>query len=121
MQMQPIEGITPGELWTFLSVLVALAGIVVLLDKVGDVWRKHKARKEGNSLTVTEHLRSIDTKLDSDKRRIEALEKRQDSHDEGFRALCQATLAILRAIPHNGNESEVNQAEKNLQDYLIRR
>lgn len=121
MEMQPIEGITPTDLWNAVSVMIALAGIVVLLDKVGDVWRKHKARKEGSTQTVAEHLRSIDTKLDSDKRRIEALEQRQESHDEGFRALCSAVLAILRALPHNGNESEVNQAEKNLQDYLIRR
>ena len=45
-QAQAIEGITPGMIWTFLVVLVGLMALVVLGDKVLDVFRKAKKRKQ---------------------------------------------------------------------------
>ena len=44
--MEKIEGITPAMLWTFLVVLVGLMALVVLGDKVMDVFRNIKKRKK---------------------------------------------------------------------------
>ena len=43
--MQPIEGITLEALWTTLATLIAMGGIIVLWDKVRDVFRKRKRQK----------------------------------------------------------------------------
>jgi len=57
-QVQAIEGITPSMLWTFLVVGVGLMALIVLGDKVMDVYRKAKKRKndqkelEGQDITV---------------------------------------------------------------------
>ena len=44
-----IEGITPGMLWTFMVVLVGLMALVVLGDKVMDVYRNAKKRRKEQS------------------------------------------------------------------------
>lgn len=46
MEPQAIEGITPSMLWTSLVVLVGLMALVVLGDKVMDVYRNAKKRKK---------------------------------------------------------------------------
>ena len=45
-QVQKIEGISPDMIWTFLVVLVGLMALVVLGDKVMDVYRKAKKSRE---------------------------------------------------------------------------
>ena len=98
MNVQPIEGITPSALWTTASVLLGLAGIAIIVFKIVEFRWKW---------------------VDSDKRRLEALESQQDDADEGFRVLCKATLALLNNVLHNGNGDEMEAAQKALQNYLI--
>lgn len=137
--IQPIEGITPAGIWNALYVIVALAGIVILGDKLVDVFRRRKERKEKEKrelqrqneqpvetleqrlAAIEERLTSIDTKLAADKHRLEALERQQDRTDDGFRAMCKATLAILNKLLHDGNNDEMEAAQKDLQDYLIKK
>ena len=40
--MQPIEGVTLEALWTTIGTLIAIGGIIVLWDKVKDVFRKQR-------------------------------------------------------------------------------
>ena len=137
--MQPIEGITPSALWTFLGVLLALCGVVVLIDKVADVWRKYKARKEiGPESKIAEEISKkvianmkpqfdeIDKKFAHDKaeiekhaRQIAEIDRRVDSQDSGMKALCQGTLALLNHELHNGNSDEMEDAKKVIDTYLI--
>ena len=42
----PIEGITPSYLWIFLYVAVGICALIILIDKVADVFRRRKQRKE---------------------------------------------------------------------------
>ena len=139
--MQPIEGITPQALWTFLVVLVGLGTLVVLADKVMDVWRKHKARQkietgpeselaEEISKKVLEKLeprfQEIDRKLANDKallenhtRQIEAINRRTDSQDAGIRALCHGMAALLDNADKCGSAGEeIKAAKKMFTDYL---
>ena len=41
-QIKPIEGITPGMIWTFVAVLVGLAALYVLYGKVRETYAKNK-------------------------------------------------------------------------------
>ena len=141
IQMQPIEGITPDMLWTALIVLVGVAGLIVLGDKVMDVWRKHQARKqissgpesqlaEAISKKVIEKMEprfaDIDRKFANDKqllethtRQIGELNKRVDGLETGQKAQCRGILALLNHELHNGNSDEMEEAKKGMDNYLI--
>lgn len=139
--MQPIEGITPETLWTFLVVLVGLGALVVLGDKVIDVWRRHKARKELNegpeghlaeeiSKKVMEKLeprfQEIDRKLANDKallddhtRRLSTYESKFTQQEEGQRAICRGVLALLSHEINGNSTDKLHEALEGIKNYLI--
>jgi hypothetical protein len=135
---EPIEGITPGSLWTFLTVLVGICALIILGDKVLTVFRNWKKRKEEPvdkladdiSAKVLEKLeprfQDIDRKLGNDKvlidthsRQIESLAKRADGTDTGIKAINRGVLALLNHALHNGNTDELETAQKGINEYLI--
>lgn len=139
--MQPIEGITPEALWTFLVVLVGLGALIVLGDKVMDVWRKHKARKAVNegpeghlaeeiSKKVMEKLEprfsEIDRKLANDKallddhtRRLSTYESKFTQQEEGQRAICRGVLALLSHEINGNSTDKLREALEGIKNYLI--
>lgn len=139
--LQPIEGITPGMLWTALIVLVAGAGLYVLYGKVRDTYRKQQEYKRMRddpgaklaneiSAKVMERLEprfaEIDRKLANDKTRIDEhsraismLSTRTDGLETGNRVLCRGVLALLNHELHNGNSDEMEKAKQGIDDYLI--
>ena len=135
--MQPIEGITPGMIWTFVAVLVGLAALYVLYGKVRETYAKNKRMKDPEkkladeiSARVLEKLEprfaEIDKKLANDKatldghtRQIEALASRTDGNENGVKALSRGVLALLNHTLHNGNTDELEHAQQALNDYLI--
>ena len=138
--MQPIEGITPDMLWTTLIVLVGVGGLIVLGDKVADVWRKHQARKKVNSpenklaeeisqmviAKMEPRFADIEHKFSNDKQSIEThtrqigeINKRVDSLETGQKAQCRGILALLNHELHNGNSDEMEEAKKGMDNYLI--
>ena len=139
--MQPIEGITPQTLWTFLGVLVGLGALIVLADKVMDVWRKHKARKkiesgpesqlaEEISKKVLEKLeprfQEIDRKLNNDKvrlddqaQRLAALGSRNDTLEAGQKAMCRGVLALLSHEINGNSTDKLREAQSDINDFLI--
>lgn len=136
--MPAIEGFTPDMLWTALKVIVGLCALVVLWDKVRDVFASAKKRKDAKrpeladeiSEKVLEKLEprfaEIDRKLANDKatidghtRQIEALNMRTDNQDTGLRALCHGMLALLDNAEKCGNGSqEITDAKKSFTNYL---
>ena len=136
-QIKPIEGITPGMIWTFVAVLVGLAALYVLYGKVRETYQKNKKMKDPEnkladeiSARVLEKLEprfaEIDKKLTNDKamidghsRQIEALASRTDGNEDGVKALSRGVLALLNHTLHNGNTDELEHAQQALNDYLI--
>jgi uncharacterized protein HemX len=136
-QIKPIEGITPGMIWTFVAVLVGLAALYVLYGKVRETYAKNKKLKDPEkkladeiSARVLEKLEprfaEIDKKLANDKatldghtRQIEALASRTDGNENGVKALSRGVLALLNHTLHNGNTDELEHAQQALNDYLI--
>lgn len=139
-QIQKIEGISPDMIWTFLVVLVGLMALVVLGDKVLDVYRKAKKRREEHNelqnADVTDRIADkvmeklepklnekfdeIDRKLASDKATIESHTVQLNDHESrvgrlegGNRALCHGMLALLERDPALVN------AQHAMQKYLI--
>ena len=135
--MQPIEGVTPGMLWTFLGVLIGLAALYVLYGKVRETYQRNKQMKAPEnkladeiSAKVLEKLEprfsEIERKLANDKatidghsRQMETLAKRADGNEDGIKALSRGVLALLNHALHNGNTDELEKAQQDINDYLI--
>ena len=138
-QIKPIEGITPGMIWTFVAVLVGLAALYVLYGKVRETYAKNKKLKDPEkkladeiSARVLEKLEprfaEIDRKLSNDKaiidshtRQIEALSSRTDGSEDGIKALSRGVLALLNHALHNGNNDELEKAQQGINEYLIQK
>lgn len=138
-QIKPIEGITPGMIWTFVAVLVGLAALYVLYGKVRETYQKNKKMKDPEkkladeiSARVLEKLEprfaEIDRKLSNDKaiidshtRQIDALSSRTDGSEDGIKALSRGVLALLNHALHNGNNDELEKAQQGINEYLIQK
>lgn len=147
-QVQKIEGITPSMLWTFLVVLVGLMAIVVLGDKVADVFRKAKKRKqdnaelEGEDITdriadkvmeqltakLDEKFAEIDRKLAADKETIDlhttqlnAQKGRVDQLDNDNKALLHGMSALLSHEATGNSIDKVKKTNTAMHNYLIDR
>ena len=129
--IQPIEGITPGMLWTALYVIVGLCALVVLGDKVRAVFAGVQQRKQAKRPELADEISAkvlakleprfaeIDRKLANDKQRIDALSAQTRDNEEGQRVLCRGVLALLNHALHNGNGDEMEKAQQSINDYLI--
>lgn len=139
-QLPAVEGITPDILWYTIVGLVGIGALIILVDKVADVWRKHQARKAVQQTPSAEladtiakkvlndlepRFEAIDTKLANDKTRLDAHERAlshisetEASNREGFAALCGAMIAVLDHELHNGNAEQMEKARDELNHYL---
>lgn len=125
MDNQAIEGITPAMLWTFVVVLVGLMALVVLGDKVMDVFRNAKKRRkeqqelEGRDITVriadkvmekltptldqkfgeiNQQFEEIDRKLAADKEAIELHTAQLNAQQGRVDRLDNDTRALLHGV-----------------------
>ena len=145
-QAQAIEGITPAMLWTFLVVLVGLMALVVLGDKVADVFRKAKKRKkEETELTETditeriadkvmeqltpkldEKFAEIDRKLANDRNdlvmhtnQLNATTARVDRLDNDSKALLHGMSALLSHSINGNSTDRLKKTQTAMNNYLI--
>ena len=130
-EIQPIEGITPGMLWTALYVLVGVCALVILADKVRAVFAGMQERKRAKRPELADEISAkvlakleprfaeIDRKLAADKQRIDTLSAKTNNNEEGQRVLCRGVLALLNHELHNGNSDEMEKAKQGIDDYLI--
>ena len=142
--VKAIEGIQPGDLWTFLYVLAGLAALLILGYKVVEIFRKEHERKtqrqamSDRDITgdiadkvmdkLEPRLKSIEEKLQRDKNRLESHEvaisnimDAQRNFQRGQEVMCQALMAVLDHELHNGNNDQMEAARNDLNSYLIHR
>lgn len=135
--LQPIEGITPGMIWTALIVLIGIATLYVLYGKVRETYVKNKKMKDPEnrladeiSARVMEKLEpkfaEIDRKLANDKAMIDDhtqklanIGRRNDSMEKGQKALCRGVLALLSHEINGNSTDKLKSAQENINDYLI--
>lgn len=139
-QVPKIEGITPEMLWTFLVVLVGLMALVVLGDKVMDVYRNAKKRRkdrndlEGQDITdriadkviekltptldekfgeINQQFEEIDKKLASDKEIITMHTSQLNAQQGRVDRLDNDTRALLHGVSALlGHEIDGNSVDK---------
>lgn len=124
-QLPKIEGISPDMLWIFFVVLIGIMGVVILGDKVMDVFRNAKKRKreqnelEGQDITVriadkvmekltptldekfdeiNRHFEDIDKKIAADREEISLHTSQLNAHQSRVDQLDNDTKALLHGM-----------------------
>lgn len=110
--------VTPNYLTHFLAVLIAFAGLFILMSKVVEAIRVFKKPKEKHDSTLTNHQENCDRKFANDKRMLDDHDKRIINLEEGQRVQCAALHALLEHAIHNGNTAEMKTASDDLFNYL---
>lgn len=138
MQMQAVEGLTPEILWFTLIGLVGIGTLIVLIDKVMDVFRKKHERDQKPQEDFAEviskmvlkklepRLQAIDEKLANDNALLKAHTRTLEDHQEqikaiesGNKVLCRGILALL-SHEINGNSSDkLKESQQEITNYLI--
>ncbi len=139
--MPTVEGLTPEIIWYTLIGLVGIGTLIVLCDKVADVFRRKKARDAVNhtpsdalaesiSRKVTESLEprlaDIERKLSNDKvliddhsRRLAQQETRVEGMEEGQKVLCRGILALLSHEINGNSDDKLRASQAEITNYLI--
>ena len=106
------------EIWT---AILAVASAIVLLsnaaEKIGKAIQTAKApnaRQDERLSDLEEWRKGVDTKLESDKKHLDAI-------DEGNRATQRALLALLDHGIDGNNIKQMQDAKEALQSHLINR
>ena len=104
-----MENITPDQLSSTITVLLAVFAGIVTVDKVIDIIRKWR-------------FPSTDTakKLANDKARLDEHEDAIEALQESNQVLCGGVLALLDHELHNGNADQMEKARNNIMEYLQR-
>ena len=139
--MPTVEGLSPEILWYTLIGIVGIGALVVLADKVIEVFRKHKERRSMEqtppaeladtiSKAVLERLEprfeEIDRKLANDKLRLDAHERRlAEQHDQvdvienGQKVQCRGILALLSHEINGNSTDKLKASQAEITNYLI--
>ena len=107
-----IESITLAQIAALIAFIVALYGGVKYLKK---------ELKDAISDMLKDQFRSVDSKLDSDNRRIKDLEEQQKFLYKAISLLLQDDLAILEHLRTDNNTGKMAEQEQKVQQFLIER
>jgi hypothetical protein len=140
-QLPAVEGLTPSILWYTIVGLVGIGALIVLVDKVADVFRKRKARQalattpsEAFAETVSEKVKEsleprfqdIDRKLANDKlliedhtRKLAGQAAQIDAIEKGNKVLCRGILALLSHEINGNSDDKLRASQAEITDYLI--
>ena len=140
MQTLPtVEGLSPLILWYTLIGLVGIGTLIVLGDKVLDVFRKRKQTKENEKAkedgtiqrqldkinkrldTIDDYIRESDRKFDRDNRRLNSLETNVAHIEKGINALARAELAHIQHDLTGNHTDNLGQAEREITNYLTKK
>ena len=142
MQTLPtIEGMTPSVLWITLFGLVCIGTLIVLGDKVLDVFRrKHerdRLKKEPEDklaetisakviAKMEPRFAEIDQKLATDKSRLDEHTRLLGTHqdkltdiDRGNKVLCRGILALLSHEINGNSNDKLKESQQEITNYLI--
>jgi len=139
--MQPVEGLTPEVLWYTLIGLVGIGSLIVLADKVADVFRKRREREKLKQQpedkladTISAKVLSkleprfteIERKLATDKSRLDEHTRILGAHqdqlaniEQGNKVMCRGILALLSHEINGNSDDKLRASQAELTNYLI--
>ena len=107
-----VQNITLGEIAAF---VVFIGGLYLGVKQL------KKELKEAITEMLKDQFESVDKKLDSDNKRIKALEESNQFLYKAISLLLQDDLAILEHLRTNNSTGKMKEQEQKVQDFLIKR
>ena len=119
------------ELQAFVMVVIGICALIASISgacaAVVKFWRYAHKETEQNANDISEFKRQMDGIINefknwfaSDKRRIEALEEKQDKADEQNKLILKAMVALLEhEIDGDNHIDQLEEAKDKIQNYLI--
>ena len=107
-----VQNITLGEIAAF---VVFIGGLYLGVKQL------KKELKEAITEMLKDQFESVDKKLDSDNKRIKALEDSNQFMYKAISLLLQDDLAILEHLRTNNSTGKMAEQEQKVQDFLIQR
>lgn len=107
-----VQNITLGEIAAF---VVFIGGLYLGVKQL------KKELKEAITEMLKDQFESVDKKLDSDNKRIKALEESNQFLYKAISLLLQDDLAILEHLRTNNSTGKMAEQEKLVQEFLIKR
>ena len=107
-----VQSITLGEIAAF---VVFIGGLYLGVKQL------KKELKEAITEMLKDQFESVDNKLDSDNRRIKALEESNQFLYKAISLLLQDDLAILEHLRTNNSTGKMADQEQKVQQFLIDR
>ena len=105
-----MENLSGGQIRDFVLVLLALAGVIVLLGNVIKTIREWRRPQDD----LTAWRRSVDNRLQNDHERLEVMEK-------GNKVVCRGILALLSHEINGNSVDKLKASQSEMTDYLIER
>ena len=140
MQNLPtVEGLSPLILWYTFVGAVGICGLIVLGDKVADVFRKRKKAKEDEKAkedgtiqgqldkinkrldTIDNYLQESEKRFERDNRRLNILEAIVTRVEKGINALARAELAHIQHDLTGNHTDNLGKAETEITNYLTKK
>ncbi len=110
------------------AVLIGLCGVVITVDKVIDIVKKHKRPREQDATDLKAQqekcarmFRNDDERMGKLERQLDDLRKEMERRKEGERVLIAGVRELLEHELHNGNGAAMKDASDDLFNYLNRK
>lgn len=115
---QNLEALSHENILVALLVLLVLIWVAKQIMDFVITMRTFRKPQEKAEHDLTSHQAACEKKFASDKDRLDKLESRMDSVEEGQRVLLNGVYEIIGHLLHNGNMVEMEKANKAIFDFL---
>ena len=107
-----IVGFTPGMLWVFLGVAIALGIIAKLVMDLIIKFRELRKPKVADEKTIQE-------KLKNDNERLSKLEETTEKQDKELKLILRSQMAMIHHMIDGNGTSSLKDVQKDIETYLI--
>ena len=101
------------------TILLAIAGFITAIGGAISIIKKGLSKTKANK--NSEVIEILKEKLENHEERINKLEDRTDTQDDFIKVICNAMLALLAHNINGDSKEKLEQAEKELQEFLIKK
>lgn len=123
-----MDKITTEQLLGAVVVVLALLSAYNIFATSRANARKEQERKDAPVKQLREDVDKLTDDLDTERRRIDELQREIDHHDDDLRdlhagqsALCMGVQALIEHELHNGNEDDMKEASASIGKWLLGR
>ena len=115
---QNIDALSHQNIMVALLVMLVLIWIAKQVMDFVITMRTLRKPQEKEAHDLTAHQAECEKRFHNDRDRLDKLELRMDDVEQGQKVLCKGVYEILGHLLHNGNKDDMEQASKDIFNFL---